>query len=371
MLRAGLYAHATIITIMNIFFDARYIRTDFHDGISRYTTELGNALAKLTPITFIISDPAQLTFLPKKAKHVLIHHVTSVKEPFTAHILNKFQPDVVYSPMQVIGSMGRTFKLIVTSHDMIYFHHKKAPYGQPAIVRAGWRAYHATKLFERLALNKADIVATVSHAAQRQFQEAKLTKRPIIVIPNAPQAFSHHAELQRAEGAPRNLIYMGSFMPYKNIETLLKGMEYLPDYTLHILSKGPAARKRELEALVPAKRNVVFHGGVSDGVYAQLLTDKAALVNASLDEGFGLPVVEALSLGVPAVISDIPVFHEVAAGGALYFQPLDPKDFADQVKQLDSKAVRDRVISHGKTHAATFTWERSARTLLNAITSLR
>ena len=356
---------------MKLLFDARLIRTDFHDGVSRYSTELGNALAKLTPVTFIICDDEQLAFLPKKAKFIKIHPPVSVKEPFTSLILNKYNPDVVFSPMQVMGTIGRKFKLILTSHDMIFYHYNVAPIGQPFLIRIGWKAYHATKVPERIALNGADIVATVSKAMRAEFEDAKLTKRPIIVVPNAPQNLAKLTKKQPAGLKPRNLIYMGSFMPYKNIETLLKGMEYLPDYTLHILSKGPAARKRELEALVPAKRNVVFHGGVSDGVYAQLLTDKAALVNASLDEGFGLPVVEALSLGVPAVISDIPVFHEVAAGGALYFQPLDPKDFADQVKQLDSKAVRDRVISHGKTHAATFTWERSARTLLNAITSLR
>ena len=75
-------------------------------------------------------------------------------------------------------------------------------------------------------------------------------------------------------------------------------------------------------------------------------------------------------MGVPAILSDIPVFHEVAGEGALYFKPLDPKDFARKVKELDNKSTRDLIVEQGKLHAAHFTWKSSAKTLLNAIKSL-
>jgi len=355
---------------MKLLFDARLIRTDFHDGVSRYSTELGNALAKLTPVTFIICDDEQLAFLPKKAKFIKIHPPVSVKEPFTSLILNKYNPDVVFSPMQVMGTIGRKFKLILTSHDMIFYHYNVAPIGQPFLIRIGWKAYHATKVPERIALNGADIVATVSKAMRAEFEDAKLTKRPIIVVPNAPQNLAKLTKKQPAGLKPRNLIYMGSMMEYKNVETLIRGMKYLPGYTLHILSKSTVARADELKALVPKKANVIFYNGVTDERYAELLSGRAALVSASLAEGFGVPAVEALAMGVPAILSDIPVFHEVAADGALYFEPLNPKDFARKVKELDNKSTRDQIILQGKKHAATFTWKKSAKTLHAAIKSL-
>jgi glycosyltransferase involved in cell wall biosynthesis len=355
---------------MNLLFDARYIRTDYHDGVSRYTTELGNALARLTKVTFIICDDKQLDFLPKKAKFIKIHPPASVKEPFTSLILNKYAPDVVFSPMQVMGTMGRTFKLILTSHDMIFYHYNVAPIGQPFLLRVGWKAYHITKIPERIALNSADMVATVSRTMQSEFEVAKLTKRPIIVVPNAPQNLSELIDKQPAGLKPRNLVYMGSMMEYKNVETLISGMQYLPGYTLHILSKTTPARLEVLKALVPAKANIIFYNGVTDERYAELLANRAALVSGSLAEGFGVPAVEALSLGVPAVLSNIPIFHEVAAGGALYFEPLDSKDFARKVKSLDNKSTRDQLIHHGKQHAASYTWKLSAQTLLNALKSL-
>ena len=54
-----------------------------------------------------------------------------------------------------------------------------------------------------------------------------------------------HRAKSRAEGASRHLVYMGSFMPYKNVETLLYAMRELPGYTLHLLSKMPDARRAE------------------------------------------------------------------------------------------------------------------------------
>lgn len=353
---------------MKLFYDARYIRTDFHDGISRYSTELGNALARLTDLTFLICNPAQIQFLPKKAKYIQIHEPVSLREPFTARILNKFAPDVVFSPMQTMGSAGRKYKLILTSHDMIYYRHPTPPNNINGALRLIWRLYHVTYIPERVSLNGADIVATVSTTVQREFEQAKLTKRPIVVIPNAPQQFHTHKVVHTA--SPKNIVFMGSFMPYKNVEVLIKGMEWLPGRTLHLLSKITPARRKDLAKLIPKGADVQFHGGVTDDTYEAILANDAILTTASFDEGYGLPIAEALAMGVPAVISNIPIFHEVAAGGALYFDPKDPKQFARQIKALDNKEVLQEVIKNGKEHVSSFSWEASARTLLNTINSL-
>lgn len=353
---------------MKLFFDARYIRTDFHDGISRYTTELGSALAKLTDVTFIISNPGQINFLPKKAKYIHIHSPESLKEPLTAQILNKYEPDVVFSPLQTIGSSGRKFKLLVTSHDMIYYRHRTPPKNLSKALQLGWRLYHLSYAPQRLALNNADMVVTVSHTTKREFEKAKLTKRPIIVVPNAPQRF--HSYPVTHKKTIKNIVYMGSFMPYKNVESLIAAMEWLPGKTLHLLSRISPARRAELQALVPKGADVRFYGGVTDDQYEAVLADNAVLATASLDEGYGIPVAEALAMGVPVAISDIAIFHEVAGSGAVYFKPTNPKDIANKIKELDTPERRDYLIEQGSAHISTYTWESSARELLNAIKSL-
>src|SRR5688500_19056845 len=153
---------------MKLFFDARYIRTDFHDSMSRCSAELGNAIAQITPVTFIICDKAQLALLPDGADYVLIHPPTSIREPFSAFFLNKYHPDVVFSPMQTLGTIGKKFKVILTLHDLIYYHHRTPPKMFNPFIRFGWRLYHASYAPQRFVLNRADMIATVSETSKNE-----------------------------------------------------------------------------------------------------------------------------------------------------------------------------------------------------------
>jgi glycosyltransferase involved in cell wall biosynthesis len=356
---------------MKVIFDARYIRTDFHDGISRYSTELGGALANLLPVTFLIYSEKQKAFLPDGADTIMFHPPTSWREPFSSLFLNHYEPDVVISPMQTLGSIGRNFKLILTVHDLIYYRHHTPPRNLPLPIRLGWRLYHLSYWPQRLALNSADVVMTVSETSRRDIMGAKLTERPIFVAPNAPQQLSNLLSSPPVHTThPTELIYMGSSMPYKNVETLLRGMADLPGYTLHLLSRMPRRQRAHLEQLIPKNASVIFHNGVSDQEYAELLAKDALLVTASLDEGYGLPLAEAQAMGTPAVVSDIDIFHEVAGDGALYFAPTDPSAFAASVKQASERATYQRLSKKALSHSATFSWQRSATVLHTEIVQL-
>jgi glycosyltransferase involved in cell wall biosynthesis len=160
---------------------------------------------------------------------------------------------------------------------------------------------------------------------------------------------------------------MGSYMPYKNVETLATGMHELPGYTLHLLSRASEEVRDRLVALAPAG-SLVFHGGVSDEEYASLLDSATALVNASRNEGFGIPLVESMSRGTPIMVSDIPVFREVGADAALYFAADDPSAFVARVRELEAPgewALRS-AASHDR--AAHYSWDASADALLEVLT---
>ena len=378
---------------MRLLFDARYIRTDFHDGISRFSAELAQATAAAASragsgveLAFLIHDEAQRALLPAGARTLTIHAPTSWREPFTALVLNRHRPDVVFSPMQTIGSLGRQFRLILTLHDTIYYRHRTPPRDLPALVRFGWRLFHLSYAPQRFVLNRADVVATVSETSRRQFAAARLTKRPVVVIANAPQDLASLRVTDRAassdavsedpaprvrpDAPPRNIVYMGSFMPYKNVETLVRGMAWLPEHTLHLLSRISAGRRAEYEALAPAGASIVFHDGVSDTEYAALLDDRAVLATLSLDEGYGLPIAEALAFGVPAVVSDLEIFREVAGDGAVFVPAKDPAAFAAAVRSLDDGATRRGIIAAGRVRAAEFSWRSSAERLLETAREL-
>lgn len=350
---------------MKVFFDARFIRTDFYDGIGRYSYGLLEAFAKLHPVTAIIYDNKQIKKIPPGIEYVFLNDPTSYKELFIAKKLNNLGADVVFCPMQTMGAGRRKYHLILTLHDLIYYEHKTPPTHLPPHVRFMWWLFHVVGYGpQRLLLNRADVVATVSETSRALMCRHHLTKRPIKVIPNAPSSFSHIDAVQGK--TEKNLIYMGSFMPYKNLETILQALYFLPEYKLHALSKIGDKRKSELLKLAPPKQ-VVFHNGVSDEKYRELLSSAHALVTASESEGFGLPVIEAMRAGVPVICSDIPIFHEVAGKYALFFNARNQTEFSKQVVKLENQKFREALITHAKKQSKVFNWDDSAKKLLEVV----
>jgi glycosyltransferase involved in cell wall biosynthesis len=348
---------------MNIFIDARWTRMDYHDGISRYTAGVVSGFKDSNiPITILIYDKRQLNLLPAGVPYVIVNYPISIAEFFLARKLNKLGADVVFSPLQLMGSNGRKYKLILTLQDIIYYRHPKPPTGIPTIFRIVWRLFHAAHWPQRWILNHADHVTTVSKTSRKFIQEMKLTDREIGVIYNASSLDLPTS----SEGVikTKNIIYMGSFMPYKNVEVLIRGLEYLPkDYELHLLSRVLPDRKAELEKLIPAGAKVVFHNGASDQEYISLLQGALCLATGSTEEGFGLPIVEAQAMGTPVIINDMEIFHEVAADGALFFEANSPKQFAEQVLKLDNPEFLNDLIVKGKKQADNFAWTKSAQVL--------
>lgn len=356
---------------MKFLFDARYIRTDHHDGVSRYSAELLRALALRTAdeprvrLAALVSDPAQLAGTPGLPS-LTGPSVTSPAEPLTGLGLNRYRPDVVFSPLQTMGSLGRRHKLILTLHDLIYHEHPQPPGELAWPVRAGWRAYHAAWWPQRVTLNRADAVVTVSRTSREQILAHRLTRREVRVVANAASTPPVSAEQARERLARRGrgLVYMGSYLPYKNVATLLRAAALLPGHTLHLLSRISPAVEAELRSRVPSGARVVFHRGVSEAEYQQLLATCAALVTASRAEGYGLPLVEAFAAGAPVVCTDIPIFHEVAGDAAGFAGADDPAGFAARIRELaDPDLARRRVLA-GLERVRAHTWDDSAGELL-------
>lgn len=347
--------------------DARFTRTDHHDGISRYGASLIAAVAPYADVTMLIHDERQLALLPN-LPWVKINSPLSPTELLVARHVNKLGADLVFCPMQTMGSWGRKYPLVLTLHDLIYYEHPAPPTFLPAPVRVLWRLYHKAFWPQRLLLNRANIVATISQTTLRLMGKHHLTKRPIRIIGNAPQG--DRTPRDPATAPEKSITYMGSFMPYKNVETLIRGMVDLPEFTLNLLSRINPHRRAELEAIIPTGANVVFHNGVTDAEYDELLLNTTALVTLSKAEGYGLPLVEAMALGTPVVVADTEIFREVGGDAAHYVPADSPSEFAAAVRALDDTEAWAASSAASVARAATFTWDASARELLTIANEL-
>ena len=308
----------------------------------------------------LISDERQLAHLPA-APWVRVSAPTSIREPLVARQVNRLAPDVVFSPMQTMGTWGRHYQVLLTLHDLIYYRHRTPPPEFAAPIRLLWRLYHLAWWPQRLLLNRADAVVTVSEtiggahrdppadpaAGHRGAERGRSAARPAQAAAHRARAGLHghvHAVQERRDARARG---RAAARPRAAPHEPRSTQPSAPGST----ALGPGAR-------------LVFHDGADDATYRDVLRGATALVTASRDEGFGLPLVEAMGVGTPLVVSDIPVFREVGGDAAAYVDPDDARGFARAVRALSEDAAFETASAAARGRAEHYSWDSSARILL-------
>lgn len=172
-------------------------------------------------------------------------------------------------------------------------------------------------------------------------------------------------------GTPASFVLtVGTLEPRKNLLTLIEARRLLArraggEAAPALVLAGrygwqTGAIRRAVEAAA-AEGWLVHFGYVSQAELVALYRRARLVALPSLYEGFGLPAVEAMWAGVPLLLSDIPVFHEVAGDAALYAPPDRPEAWADRLTELaGDDDLRRRLIARGHERARSFTWERAA-----------
>lgn len=356
---------------MTIFFDARFISANRADGISRFSINLLGELSRILPVTAIVSHAHQVDVLPPSVEHIFESPADSIRELGFARRMNRRRASVVFSPMQTTGGLGRKFKLVLTIHDLIYYSHSAPPPRFSAAVRLIWRLYHLSYWPQRVLLRQAEALVTVSEASKRAIEKARLYAGPIHVIANAvAPEIAAPTPTNQALTRPFKVVYAGSFMGYKDVETLVRGCSSSTnEIELHLVSPIEQPRRDELQRVADeSNTRVVFHDGMSDSDYAALLDQSALMVTASRAEGFCIPVLEAFSRSVPAVCSDLEVLREVAGDGAEFFEPGNPEALAQAVTRALER--RDELAWRARQRAQDFSWAKSAQKLKDLLESL-
>jgi alpha-1,3-rhamnosyl/mannosyltransferase len=194
-------------------------------------------------------------------------------------------------------------------------------------------------------------VWTVPHAASREF-------RPVPSIPE-----SLHSLGIKENGY---YLYVGSAYPRKNLPALIRAYEALPeeirrDRSLVMVLTGVGRHIDGLLSSFPdlgSRPGTVILRGIPGDQLVRLYSCSTALVFPSLEEGFGLPILEAMQCGCPVITSDRSCLPEVAGGAALLVDPSSSESIRDAMEQLAVQpGLRSELSSAGLGRARDFSWE--------------
>jgi glycosyltransferase involved in cell wall biosynthesis len=364
---------ADLSSLRHVAFDARPL-LEPRGGLRRYLEELLAALVDEAPgVAWTgvgVAAPSRVQ-LPRVSWRVVPGPQASLLRPVwetfsLPRALRSLHPDVFFSPWGAVPG-GTPGPVVATLHDLAFLVH---PSTLPLRHRLYW-----TRLARRLHL--ADAVIAVSEAT-RQAALARLPLDPsrVHVVPEAAAAAFTPArpaavdEVRRRHALPgRFALAVGAFEPRKNLGTAVAATGLvarrlgapLPLVVVSREEPGP------VEGAPHARRL----GPLPDGELAALMTAATAVLVPSLDEGFGLPLLEAMSCGAPVVAARAGALPEVAGGAALLVDSLDHDGWAEALARIaGDDALAARLRAGGLARAKAFSWRASARATLEVLASV-
>lgn len=159
---------------------------------------------------------------------------------------------------------------------------------------------------------------------------------------------------------------IGNMFPYKNVQFIIDAFhvfqESHPDIFLLIAGKKDEFAIKLQEYVEQNNiNNVDFLGFISDGEKRWLYENSQAYVTASLSEGFCIPVLEAMALNCPTLLSNASCLPETGGTAALYFNPSSHEELVDAMERITSdQHLRQELINKGHKHVASFSWKKMA-----------
>jgi alpha-1,3-rhamnosyl/mannosyltransferase len=321
------------------------------DGTGRYVASMARELARRDDIELLLFRAPRIERLPRAARlplNGMLHIIwTQVVMPLWAW---QRRIDVLHAC--ATGPLHAPCPVVVTVYDALDFR----PDLRPSQV---WSIY--VRLFGVRPARRSQAVLTGSRASAAEisaYYQVPLDRLHVVPfgsdLPSSPPS-----RPAAASGLPSEyVLVVASATPRKSVETAVAAVERLRaagrDTGLVVVGSLPVGSQHTRPWAHELR-------GVTDGELVWLYQQAAAVVVPSLHEGFGLPVVEALSLGVPVVASDIPALREVGRDGPRFAPPQDVEAFSRELTSImdDAVAERERVLA-GRRFTEMLTWAGTA-----------
>lgn len=332
-------------------------------GISRALFELLKVMeSQDESFEFIIAVPNEInsaftsltseTFLKKSS--TLYWYAVSLAE-----IAGQCQPDLFWSPSHrtPIG-LPKRVRVVVTIHDLVW---KKAPSSMKPTSRL------IEPILFYLAVKKATKIVCVSHSTARDLSQCFPTFSNKLSVVHLASKFKSSVSVKDENF----ILFVGTFEPRKNIKLLITAFEKFCKQSTStpflILAGQPGwgavdVKKYVVDSNYSNRIKIILNP--TDFELNQLYQTCSILLMPSLYEGFGIPVVEAMSFGKPVVVSNNSSFPEVAGEGGVFVDPNCSNDISKALLNLfDNTNVYKQLSRDAKAQSRNFSWQQSAQKL--------
>ncbi|HUG82437.1 MAG TPA: glycosyltransferase family 1 protein [Bryobacterales bacterium] len=345
---------------MRVGLDATYSADRFPTGVGAYCSNLIDALAQNAPDDRFLLCYRANRFLralkaPRRGRNMSQH----LMESFTIPLIQR-KVDLFHGLDQRLPT-GRFRRAVTTFHDLFVM---TADYSTPEFRRR-------FRLFAEEAAERSDHIIAVSHyTAEKVAQLLLVPRERISVVHHGVERIPAIAAAELDEFRRRHdleapfILHVGAIQKRKNIERLVEAFECIEGPTRLVLAGGNGyGAERILERIerssaAPRIRRI---GYVDRPTLERLYRSASVLAFPSLDEGFGLPVLEAMSAGLPVVTSNRAALAEIAGEAALLVDPENPHELRGAIEEvLEAGAVRRRLIEAGLRRESEFSWMKAA-----------
>ena len=357
-----------------IALDATYTVDPQPSGVAIYSRRLIESLAACgAPHRFLVCYRLSrfrrrgefLRPVPRGGSSASEFSVKLFQEPLTFWL--PWQAEVFHSLAQRPAPF-RFRKEIVTIHDI--FPVTGRDYSTPDFQRK------FSALLREAVRRAARLITPSAYTAEQLVQHLQAPRERLRVIPEGVDPPARHLTLEeRAQERERLvgqgnviLLSVGVLQTRKNTLTALRALEILPPRFQMVLAGGDGYGSEAVHDYIRRQglsSRVCLLGHVPADKLTILYQAADVFLFPSLEEGFGLPVLEALANGLPVVAARTSSLPEVGGEAALYVDPLDPRDLAEKVAQVAEDAgLRQKLVERGLARVREFSWQRTAEATL-------
>jgi glycosyltransferase involved in cell wall biosynthesis len=343
-------------------------------GVRRYVSELVPALLASEAVLDLVALGGRAESLPAG-----VHHVPESWHPPTnlgwaivglPRIARRADVDLIHAPAYT-APLHAAVPTVLTIHDVSYERHPEwYPYRRDWLRRTFYRqsARAAAHILTDSEFSRGEIAAAYGIPSDR-VTVAPLGASRIF----SAAALSASVPLPAGVAAPF-LLHVGDLHERRNLSVVVRGLlrararleTPLLSLVLAGVDRGVGDQLAALAADSGARDAIIRLGAVSDDTLHVLYHAAAALVYPSRYEGFGLPLVEAMASGTPVLASRAASIPEVVGESGVLLDPDEPKQWADAIVHVMTDPIlRARLRTDGRSRAAMFTWERTARITLD------